>query len=183
MSEAVAAQGGGSPHPDEREAPAGTSPVRWFLLRKSRQEAERVRAAAATDVDTQLARARAEADAILADARAAGAEEGTALGTADLAGARRRARAIVLGARREAYEELVRRARVAASALRDDPVLMGHLRTVARDLAGPGAQVTEHADGGFVAVGPGTRVDCSLPALADRAVDALGAEVERLWAP
>ncbi|MFI7643956.1 hypothetical protein [Nonomuraea sp. NPDC049400] len=39
-----------------------------------------------------------------------------------------------------------------------------------------------HPDGGVLAEGQGRRVDCTLDALAARAVDALGAEVERLWA-
>lgn len=165
------------------EMSTATFPVARFLLRTARQDAERVRSAAAADADATLARARAKADALLAQARAAGAAEGTALAAAGLVEARRRGRAMVLGARREACERLRDHVRAAASALREDPRLVDHLRTLARDLAGPGAEVTEHADGGFVALGRGTRVDCSLRALADHAVDALGAEVERLWAP
>lgn len=184
------AKGGQRP---DRSQSAGVAPVAEFLLRRARQEAERIRARAAADSGIVLARAREDAAAILADARAAGTAEATAFAAADLTRARRRARAIVLGAQREAYEELRRRVRTAACALREDPVLMDRLRALALETAGPGARVTEHPEGGVVAIGAGTWVDCSLPALADRAVDALGAmsekagrpicEVERLWVP
>lgn len=50
-------------------------------------------------------------------------------------------------------------------------------------LLGAGAEVTEHADGGVVAQVPGRRVDLSLTALADRALDGMGAEVRSLWEP
>ena len=45
------------------------------------------------------------------------------------------------------------------------------------------AEVTEHSEGGVVARAPGRRVDLSLPALADRALDRLGGEVRALWEP
>ena len=50
-------------------------------------------------------------------------------------------------------------------------------------LAGPDAEISEPPEGGVVAVAAGRRWDFSLPALAGRAVDALGPEVERLWTP
>ncbi|EKX65016.1 hypothetical protein STRIP9103_07529 [Streptomyces ipomoeae 91-03] len=43
--------------------------------------------------------------------------------------------------------------------------------------------MSEHADGGVVARVPGRRVDLSLTALADRALDRMGGEVRSLWEP
>jgi acetate kinase len=60
-----------------------------------------------------------------------------------------------------------------------DPVVRGQIegiQTAPRFVArGP--------DGGLLAETPGRRLDLSLDALADLAVDALGAEASRLWEP
>ena len=82
--------------------------------------------------------------------------------------------------------ELRVRARATVTALQAAPAydrLRVRLAAQARQLAGPGAVVTEAPEGGVVAVAAGRRWDLSLPALAERAVDALGPEVERLWTP
>jgi hypothetical protein len=62
-------------------------------------------------------------------------------------------------------------------------MLRQRLERVALELAGAGATVLESSNGGMVAEAPGRQVDCSLDGLADRAVAALGAEVEALWSP
>ncbi|MCO5995549.1 hypothetical protein NE234_19470 [Actinoallomurus sp. WRP9H-5] len=170
--------------PGRREPLPGTGPVARYLLRTARRDADRIRAEAAAEAAATVGRARAEADALLAEARAAGAAEGAALAAEDLTRARREARAIVLRARQEACERLRAQVRAAVSALlRDDPALAERLRTLARHLAGAGADIAPGAGGGVVARGDGTLVDCSPSALTDRAFEALGAEVERLWAP
>ncbi|MCO5967793.1 hypothetical protein [Actinoallomurus soli] len=170
--------------PGRREPLPGTGPVVRYLIRTARRDADRIRAEAAAHAAATVGRARAEADALLADARAAGAAEGAALAAENLIRARREARAIVLRARRDACERLRAQVRAAVSALvRDDPALADRLRALARDLAGAGAEIVPGAGGGFIARGDGTLVDCSPSALADRAFEALGAEVERLWAP
>jgi hypothetical protein len=183
VSEKTVAGEHGVLRPNGQEAVAGVSPVCRYLLRKARQDAERVRAAAAADADATIKRAHTEADALLAQARTDGSAEGATLAAAGLLQARRQARTIVLRARREACERLREQVRAEVSALlRDDPMLVDRLRTPARDLAGPGARITEHPDGGFIARGQGTLVDCSPPALADHAIQALGAGMEWLWA-
>ncbi|WP_048820688.1 hypothetical protein, partial [Streptomyces ipomoeae] len=100
--------------------------------------------------------------------------------------ARREARSRTLAARREAYEGLRRDAAERVRALRrtDGYVsLRKRLEHRARVLLGSGAEVSEHADGGVVARVPGRRVDLSLTALADRALDRMGGEVRSLWEP
>ncbi|WP_346113884.1 hypothetical protein, partial [Nonomuraea maheshkhaliensis] len=100
---------------------------------------------------------------------------------ADRVEGRREARRLVLSARRDALEELRSRAGSAVRDLRGDRALLHRLRDLVRDRLGAGATVTEHPDGGIVGQAPGRRVDAGLPALAARAIDELGAEVERLW--
>lgn len=91
-----------------------------------------------------------------------------------------------LTAQREALEELRARSAAAVRALRDDPCyprLLDRLGALARAAGGADLVIEEQPDGGVLAEAPGRIVDCTLTALAARAVDALGAEVERLWAP
>ena len=98
-----------------------------------------------------------------------------------VAAARRRARGTALRARREAYEELRRQVRTAAAGLRaepDYPQVLQRLAAAARRALGSDlATVSEHPDGGVTGQADGRRVDYSFPSLADRAVEALGAEV------
>jgi vacuolar-type H+-ATPase subunit E/Vma4 len=162
------------------------APVRSHLLAAVRAEAERLRAEAAAEADAVLAQARRQAAAIVAEAREKGEQDGAAIAAAAQARARRQARALVLTAQRRAYETLRRRCRAAAAELRHDPGyprLRERLAALALARAGPDAVVGEAPDGGVVAEGEGRRVDCSLGALADRALDALGPRVEELWTP
>jgi hypothetical protein len=97
------------------------------------------------------------------------------------------ARMAVLAARGDAYAELRRRARTAALTLRADsgyPQLLERLSAAARAELGPGAELeVDPAGAGGVRARRGSRrVDHTLPTLADRCVDALGAEAARLWA-
>lgn len=167
----------------ERVRAAALGPVADALLDKARREAARIRTEAHAAADAQVAQARAEAAQTVAVARAAGRSEAAASARTERVRARRRARSIVLAARRETYEELRRRVRSAvASLFAENPATVDRLRRLAVDRAGPGARVLTAPGGGVIAVAPGRRVDCSVSALADHAVDLLGAEVERLWA-
>lgn len=68
--------------------------------------------------------------------------------------------------------------------LRADPAYVAwtdRLRDELRAVLGPEAVVTEHPEGGVVGETPGRRVASTLTGLADRALDALGSDVERLW--
>ncbi|WP_169987912.1 hypothetical protein [Microbispora sp. H10836] len=162
------------------------APVAEALLRQARLDADAVIRAAERDAAQTIEDARRQAREIVAAARGQGEAEAEAYSAAVRARSARQARGMELAARREALEELRRRAGVAVQALRDDPCyprLVKRLGELAREAGGDDLVVREHPDGGVVAEGRGRRVDCSLEALANRAVDALGAEVERLWAP
>lgn len=161
-------------------------PVRTALLDRARADADATGRRAAAEAATALGQARARAAEIVAAARADGRRDAETVRARDASRADREARETVLRAQREAYDRLRRDALSRVCALRDDPgypALLDRLRDRAAAALGNGAVVHEHPDGGIVAEAAGRRLDLSLPALADRAVDDLGAEVTRLWTP
>lgn len=162
-------------------ATSGVARITASLLRRARLDAERTRAEANAAAEAVCERARADAAQILADARAAGRTAAADSAGVRMVQARRRARAVVLAARREAHEELHRRTRVAVAALCEDPDVVDRLRRLAQARAGPSARILDAPGGGVVALAPDRRVDCSAYSLADHAVEVLGTEVERLW--
>ncbi|MZF85986.1 V-type ATP synthase subunit E [Streptomyces sp. SID5643] len=161
-------------------------PVRAELLRAAQADAEALLARTEQEVAAVLDQARAEAGGILDEARRQGEADGADTARDLLVRARREARSRTLAARREAYDELRREAAERAGNLRRAngyASLRERLEHRARVLLGPTAEVSEHADGGVVARAPGRRVDLSLTALADRALERMGAEVRSLWEP
>lgn len=173
------------------------APVVGALAGRAEQHAARVRAAAERAATATLEDARRQAARIEAESRTAGRAEAESLAATERAQARRKARGVVLRAQAEAHEELRRRVRDGVRALRTEPcypMLLDRLADLARAVAcaetaggEPGAAqaptLEEPAGGGVVAVAPGLRIDLSAEALADRAVELLGAEVMRLWEP
>ncbi|MCZ4602784.1 hypothetical protein O3S80_03145 [Streptomyces sp. Lzd4kr] len=162
------------------------SPVRAELLRAAHSEAETLLARAERDAAARVDEARVEARSILDAARRQGEADGADAARDLLVGARREARSRTLSARREAYEELRREAAERMQEVRrtdEYPPLRQRLEHRVRVLLGPGVGMTEHADGGVVAEASGRRVDLSLPALADRALDRMGGEARNLWEP
>ncbi len=168
------------------EVERALAPVRAYLLRGAEAEASRI-----------LAEARAQADSIVQQARSGAAEtadRARALGEADAAPAaaaersrgRDQARSIMLGAQREAYQDLRAQVLAAAGGLQTEPGyqgLLSRLVTMATRAAGPGAAVTVQPEGGVVARSRDIVVDCTLRRLADLAVDQLGDQVRELWTP
>jgi flagellar biosynthesis/type III secretory pathway protein FliH len=157
------------------------------LLDDARAVARRALKAADDEARARIAQAQAEADALLARARAQGEAEGRLEAGLEEARERTLARMEVLAARREAYEELRRRARAAALALRSEAgydELLEQLAAAARRDLGEDAEleIDPPQDGGVRASADGRRVDYTLVALADRCVDDLGAGLKRLWA-
>ncbi|MCA2184142.1 V-type ATP synthase subunit E family protein [Nonomuraea cavernae] len=162
------------------------APLAGTLSRQAGIDARAIVAGAEEEAAQVVAAARQEARTILADARADGAAQAEAAAVTERIRAERQARDMELAARREALDELRVRSAAAVRALRDDPCyprLLDRLSALARAAGGADLVVEEQPDGGVLAKGRGRRVDCTLGALAARAVEALGAEVERLWAP
>jgi len=92
-------------------------PVSEALVAAARLRAEQQRADSIEDVRVELSRAHAEAHRLLAEARVQGASAAEWVASLQLVEARRQAREMVLGARRQAYEAL-RQDAIGALALR-----------------------------------------------------------------
>ena len=170
----------------ETAAQAALTPVRAALLHRAREQAAGITAQARRQAADALDQARRDAASQVARAGEAGRTQAAPLAAALRAEGRRGARATLLGAQREAYEELRDRVRASVASLRDGPgydLLLERLRQEAGQAAGPGAVLTEAPAGGIIARAPGMVVDCSLPRLADAAVEALGDQVAWLWTP
>src|SRR5689334_10550009 len=154
-------------------------PVCEALLAAARRDADRVLRSARTRAEELVADAVRRASAIRDEARCQGEADAAAAVTAERAAARRSARAAVLHAQRDAYEQLRSAARVAVAALReapDYPALRAGLVAWLHRALGPDAEVRDLPDGGVAGGLDGRRVDYSLAGFADRAVDAVLAE-------
>ena len=158
--------------------------------RDARLEEARANAARLATESDSMAAARLDdashaAVAIIAEARASGAAQADREMAIARAHGQRRAHRIVLEARRKAYEDLGARVRAGALGLKSDatyPVLLDRLAQRSREQLGEGTSIDcDPADGGVVAGAEGRRVDYSLPALAERCLRGLGAEIEELW--
>ena len=172
--------------PGAARAATALAPVRAYLLRAARTEAGQIRAAARAEADQLLSRARQDAERAVRDGAARGRAEAAPLAAAERSRGRAAAQSIVLGAQREAYDEMCRRIGLQADALRADPgyrLMLERLTARAARTAGPGATVTALPDGGVLARSGQVVVDCSLPRLAGEAADALGDRVRELWEP
>ncbi|GLX49356.1 hypothetical protein Shyhy01_23060 [Streptomyces hygroscopicus subsp. hygroscopicus] len=159
-------------------------PVRAELLRAARASADAVLERAREDADATLRGARATADAVLARARELGGADGAAGAARERVHAAQDAWAAELAARAEVYAALRDAIRAGVRrALANDAAASSAVTAAARDALGPGARVTAAAEGGATADSPGRRVDLSADALADRALDRLGARAATLWEP
>ena len=164
---------------------AALAPVRSKLQAQAEAEAQTTLDQARGQAGRIRAEARARAAGILADSRAEGEEQARAAVAARVVRRRREARDVVLSVQRDLYDELRRASRDVAQALRDSPdypEILRRLTERAVAAMGQAAAVQESPDGGIVAEAGSRRLDLSLPVLAEREVDRLGAEVERLWA-
>lgn len=159
-------------------------PVREALLAQAREDADRVIAAARAEAAAVLDAAHREADAIRGRARALGQADAEAVLAARRSRTRRAARATVLRAQRDVYDEVHRRVRAAVTAMRDDdayPGLLARLAAQGRATLGADATVTESSTGGVVCESGGRRAVYTLEALADRALAAQQSGVAELW--
>jgi vacuolar-type H+-ATPase subunit H len=168
------------------KAPVALDPVRAHLLREAETEADRLVAAARAEAGELLRQARGGAERAVGLAAAQGRADAAPLAAAERSRGRARARSIVLRAQREAYDELCRRTSLDVGTLRDGPgygLLLTRLSALAARAAGHDATVAFPPAGGVLARSGQVTVDCSLPRLAGRAVQALGDQVRELWEP
>ena len=163
------------------EAPTtGLEPVRAALLRRSRDAAAVLVKAAEDEGRIAVADAERQAAAVVEAARQLGLTEGADLLAADLAAARRRARARVLAEQRGLFEEVRRQARHTVLEVVNRPGNRARLTERLRATLGDTAVVEDTADGGLSAHTPdGRSVDASIGALADSALDQL--DMGALW--
>lgn len=158
---------------------------REALLADARGDARRHRDAADRDVQQRLAAAAQGAD----DARGRATREGRDAAELETrrrrAEARRRARAEVLGARREALDDLRRLVLDRLGDRRDTPAyttMLDRLERAARHRLDDAARIDRHPDGGgLVAHADGRSIDYRLPTLVDLALAEMGEGVEELW--
>jgi vacuolar-type H+-ATPase subunit E/Vma4 len=166
-------------------AEAALAPVKTALLARARSDADAALQQARDRAAEIRTDAHRRAQQLLTESRADGERQAGAAVAGQLTRQRRQARAAVLAAQRELHERLRRECRDAARALRADPdypTLRAQLTRSATAVLGPDADVRESPDGGVIATAGSRLLDLSLPALADREVDRLGADVMRLWA-
>jgi vacuolar-type H+-ATPase subunit E/Vma4 len=165
--------------------PEALAPVADALLAAARADADRTVATARADAERIRLEALEGERTIRAAARGRGAADGTKQAVQSLRLARRQAREAELVAQRQAYDELRRRVLARLSELRGDPSyadLLRRLHRQARATLGPGTEIAEAPAGGVVARAGGRRLDLTLPALAEQALESLGSELGELWA-
>ena len=168
------------------EQQAALEPVRAAMLRRAGAEADAITTTAHQHAAALLAAARHDAEAALRRARADGIAMAAPLAAAEQARGRRAARASLLAAERGIRKEAESRIRAAILSLPGQPdygKLRDRLAALAQAAAGPGAAVRDHPGGGVIAHAPGVLVDCSLPRLAERVIDALDPQITELCAP
>ena len=165
-------------------APDGLAVVGAALLARARRDAEDVAAEARAGADVTVARAREEADEIVAAARAQGAADAAAALSGERSRTLREARARVLRAEREAYDELRRRTVADVTALLDrvGPEVQARLAREVAERLGAGAEVRPGARGPTAVAGQ-RRLTLEPERLVDRAVEGLGPELAGLWSP
>jgi vacuolar-type H+-ATPase subunit E/Vma4 len=161
-------------------------PLHAELLRRARAEADQILADANAEARDVLDGAENEAHRIIDNARAAGAAEALMAQAAERARTRRAHQSGVLAAQRNGYEQLRARATDAVHQLRDEPgypALRERLAARAVQVlgTGTGVVVTEDPAGGIVAEAAGRRLDLSLTAFAERALERVEVDIDGLW--
>ncbi|MER5390512.1 hypothetical protein [Saccharopolyspora sp. NPDC002686] len=157
-------------------------PLRDGVIARAQREADAELRVARREAETLIAEAREASSAAVDKAVARGREDAAAARSAEEARRRRSERAVELAAQREAFEELIGEVTARLSQL-DDQALRDRLRGRVRSALGSEAEVVDAPGGGVIGRVPGRLVDLSFRTAAARAVEELGADVERLWTP
>ena len=162
------------------------APLRDVYLAQVSAEVAETAASEESERLERLAAAAAEVEQLVAAAKAAGMEDAAAETRRALADARRQARATTLAAQREMYDRLRRDTIAEVRAIRGSPrypALLDRLTAELRSQLGETAMLEVDPDpqGGVIARDGSRLIDCSLPALAERCLAALGPRIEELW--
>ncbi|RLE20890.1 MAG: hypothetical protein DRJ50_10035 [Actinobacteria bacterium] len=161
-------------------------PVRAALLADANAEAEQIVRDATRAADRLVNQTEHDAEAEVTEVERRGELSARARADQQVARARDEAHSIVLHTQEILHQQLADAARAAVLNLRNDPrypALLDHFADVARNQLGDAAIIERdpEPDGGIIAVAGTRRVDYTLPALADRALDALADETAALW--
>jgi vacuolar-type H+-ATPase subunit E/Vma4 len=161
-------------------------PVRQALLDDARAEADRILADARRRAADVVADAEQEVAAEVGEVARRHAIAAAAHADQVCARARAEANAVMLGAQEDIRRDVLEAVRRAALDLRDDPrypALLDHLEAVARAQLGANAVVErDPPTGGGVVASAGTRrVEYTLTALAERALQQHADEMAALW--
>ena len=161
-------------------------PLRSAVLSAAETEAESVLDDATSRAAREISDARADVAALVDRARAEGEAAARLEGMRLVGRARSEGRALVLAARRQAYDDLRGRTFAAVTELRAEPAyphLLDRLQGVAQARLGHGVslEVDPPSLGGVRASSGPRRIDLTLPALAERCLAGLGTDLERLW--
>jgi len=161
-------------------------PVHRALLGDAQVEVDRIEQDAQRTADAVIEQAESDRDAEIERARRRGEASARSHAQDTLARARNDSRAIVLRRQEELRQQLVDLVRAEALQLRRDPRyadVLDRLESVARAQLGDGATIERDPEpgGGIIATQGTRRVDYSLPAIADRALDVIAEEAAKLW--
>jgi vacuolar-type H+-ATPase subunit E/Vma4 len=161
-------------------------PLRAALLADVEADIARRLAAVEEECRRAVAAAEAEAEKIVGRGRDEGEAAAAKEALRRRATATRRAREIRLRGQQRQVEELERRSRPAVADLREDSrygALLEQLRAAVREQLGADAEIEVDPGGlgGVIGRRGGASVDYTLPALAERALEGLGEEVDGLW--
>jgi vacuolar-type H+-ATPase subunit E/Vma4 len=162
-------------------------PVEEALLERGRRNAAKIIGGGEADARRIVAEARAEADRALVRAREEGEAAAARAASADLLVARSEARALVLGARRRAFDSLRESAIHELEECSETPdarSLADRMAAMARRRVGEPAIVSHSGPGGLdvSAEARGRRAVVRLVTLVDHELGAMGPELEGLWA-
>ncbi|MET7425931.1 hypothetical protein [Dactylosporangium sp. NPDC005555] len=164
-----------------RAGPAeALEPVREAILRRARAEADAVRRDADRAAVALLGDARAEAERVLLEARTNGTADADILTAVERTRTRRTARAVLLRAQREIYDELRGRVVAALCTALEGPRGRAALRATITRTLGPQATITPAPGGGLTGTRGNLEIDCSIQRLAEHAL-ATTKELGRVW--
>jgi vacuolar-type H+-ATPase subunit E/Vma4 len=172
--------------PDLTPMRAELEPVRQALLADAQARADRILDDAVRGSDLETEGARQDADAEIERATRRGAATAQARISRQLATARDVAHHQILETKNDIRNRFRDAVHDAALDLRSDiryPTLLDQLERLARDQLGAHARIERDPAelGGIVAIDGSRRVDYTLPALAERALDSIADRVTELW--